>query len=263
MALNFWLRLFSRSITCSLPHWRRRAIAGLGIAAFLVTAIAIPLQPAFGQVSLPTAEVTVSKVPQGVFRHGNLESTYVKSPLTHKDLFEIAAPTVFDRSDPEKDRQAVENRATFIESNLERAMLDQWKAQLERASNPSDPPIPPLVISEARLNNLLVLVAGSDRISNPFRLLTITAPDAEFHGKTAEELARAWKEILQKDFDLAENSLRPGTLGRKFLLALKILAIAAIASTLCWLVQQALHRQQKHLRLAYETEVEIGNAKKP
>jgi hypothetical protein len=50
------------------------------------------------QFSLPQSNQISSNVPKEVIRYGSIEVTYVKSPLDGKQLFQIASPTIFNRS---------------------------------------------------------------------------------------------------------------------------------------------------------------------
>lgn len=61
------------------------------------------------------SSTAVTLPPSGVNRYGALEVTWVKSPISGKELFQVAFPTVADRSDLNGSQMSVEVRAKNIE----------------------------------------------------------------------------------------------------------------------------------------------------
>ena len=72
---------------------------------------------AIAQFSLNTDSNSNNLHPLEVIRYGNIEVTWVKSPLDNEKLFQIASPTVIDRSNLESGIP-VEIRARNIEALL-------------------------------------------------------------------------------------------------------------------------------------------------
>jgi small conductance mechanosensitive channel len=57
-----------------------------------------------------------------VERYGQIEVAWVLSPLDNKQLFQIASPTVFDRSAIDQNALPVEVRAQEIRERLKRSL---------------------------------------------------------------------------------------------------------------------------------------------
>ena len=73
---------------------------------------------ASGQFSLNTDSNSNNLHPLEVIRYGNIEVIWVNSPLDNEKLFQIASPTVLNRSNSESGNLPVEIRARNIEALL-------------------------------------------------------------------------------------------------------------------------------------------------
>ncbi|MEM6613107.1 MAG: hypothetical protein AAF652_12805, partial [Cyanobacteria bacterium P01_C01_bin.72] len=90
-------------------------------AVALVTCLLIILwQPsAWGKVPFATENGSTNNRPTlEVVRYGNIEVAWVESPLDKKKLFQVAAPTVIDRTNLQGNQIPVEIRAENIEALL-------------------------------------------------------------------------------------------------------------------------------------------------
>jgi small-conductance mechanosensitive channel len=157
-----------------------------------VMAIALSIataQPGAAQFAFPSAGGAGSIVgpPLEVVRYGNMETIAVKSPLSNRNLFTIASPTVYNRSaDALADQLPVEQRAKEIQAKL--LLL------LQRDIDPES-----LMFGVSQLNNVTIITVRDDQYPQPLVLASITANDAEFNGLPREELAELWREILETE----------------------------------------------------------------
>ncbi|MBW4467110.1 MAG: mechanosensitive ion channel family protein [Pegethrix bostrychoides GSE-TBD4-15B] len=145
-------------------------------------------QPSQAQFSLPEGfrQENIGP-PATVTRYGNLETISVESPLSAGKLFTIASPTVYNRS-PEAvgDRQTVEQRAAEIQAKL--LLL------LNRPMNPET-----LLFDVSQLNNVTIIDARDAQYPRPLVLLSVTEFDADFNGLPIDQLAAAWRKILEQE----------------------------------------------------------------
>ena len=142
------------------------------------------LLPASSQLAIPPPSTSGSFIPSKVSRFGNIEVTSVLSQLTGKALFEIASPTVLNRSNP-GEKVPVEVRAAQIAGTIDRTVTHF--AQTKEA--------PQVVVSQ--LNGALVLVANSK--ARQFQLATVTDLDAYYAGQSQVEVAAQWRKSLQQE----------------------------------------------------------------
>lgn len=137
--------------------------------------------PALSQSALSVTDSSdLTHPPRGVIRSGEFEIAPVKSSIDNKLLFHITSPTIWNRNDIPEGRLPVEIRAKEISDRLSRVFT--------RALKLTETP----TVAIAKLNNRPILQAKDNQFSRPIRLVTITEPDAEYHGKTLEELASEW-----------------------------------------------------------------------
>lgn len=204
-------------------RWLRWALIAIAVGLLALQTAAL------GQL-LPTSEAGASNtLPKNVQRIGTIETTMVKSHLDGKELFEIAAPAVQNRNNP-GNLIPVEVRAQQIIAALDRA-----GNLLQEARDPA------VVVAE--LNQLTVLQAvDRQRPKQRLRIVTVTGIDADFHGLAIEELASDWQKILEEELERALRLYAPDEIARRTLRALKILAIATLASAAIWVLQWLLHR---------------------
>ncbi|MBW4553542.1 MAG: mechanosensitive ion channel family protein [Aphanocapsa sp. GSE-SYN-MK-11-07L] len=215
----------------SLLH-RHRIIRWVLLGVF---ALALSLSWAtvsWGQFSLPTTPGQTP--PDHVTRYGALEVAWVKSPLDSKDLFQIAAPTVADRTSI-GEATPVEARANLITANLNRAV--------ETFKDPGS-----LKVETTTLNKLTVLTATDKDSSRPLRLMTVTNDDSDFHLKTINELATEWQKILQADLVRNLDLLSEESQSRGRQQALLAIAVILAVSVIGWLIEGRLRRWQQSLQ---------------
>lgn len=187
---------------------------------------------------LPTASSYDPRTPpENVTRVGEYEIASVQSPLDKNLLFEIAAPTVFDREKAPAGSLPVEIRAEEIRQRLLRV--------LDRTTKAEQPPL----VSIATLNQRLILQFSDDQTSRPLKLLTITDADADYYGKTLEELAQEWQKILQADVARIDHLFSPQVIHRRVEQALQVVLGLLLGSAVCWLLGRLLMRQQRALQI--------------
>lgn len=206
--------------------------------------------PAQSQIpSLPTAASNnPMQPPEGVSRVGEFEIAKVKSPLDNKILFEVASPTIWNRENVPEGRLPVETRAQEITDRL-------WRV-IGRTIKAKETPI----VSTAMLNNRLIIQISDDQTSRPVRLVTVTEPDADYNGKTLEELAQEWQKVIQEEIVRTKQLLSPEVLRERLWQATQILFGLLIASAVIWLWRRILSRREKTLEARYQKELEIAIA---
>ncbi len=191
--------------------------------------------------SLPTAASNdPHKPPSGVTRLGMYEIASVYSPLDRSLLFEIVSPTVFNRSQPPEGSLPVEVRAEEITQRLMRA--------LNRTNKAKQTPI----VSIAILNQDLILQLSDDQTTRPLRLVTVTEPDADYHGKTLEVLAQEWQKILQAEVERINRLFSHKVLWQRIGQALQISIGLVLGSVVLWLLRRTLIRKQTALQVRHQ-----------
>ncbi|MEH2203758.1 MAG: mechanosensitive ion channel family protein [Nostoc sp.] len=194
--------------------------------------------------SLPTAASNdPHKPPKGVTRLGMYEIASVYSPLDRDSLFEIVSPTVFNRSQPPDGSLPVEVRAEEITQRLMRA--------LDRTNKAKQTPL----ISIAILNKDLILQLSDDRTTRPLRLVTVTEPDADYHGKTLEELAQEWQKILQAEVERINRLFSRQVSLQRIGQALQISIGLLLGSVVLWLLRRTLIRKQTALEVRHQEQI--------
>lgn len=241
-----WFGLVSafRQQSAWVPAWSMQSYqpakglrgAMVGLLSFILVVGSASM--ALGQFSDLSKVGQGSSVPKGVSRLGEYEVTWVKSPIDDQQLFEIASPTIFDRSNPPKGRIPVEIRAKAIEERLDRELLRVAETRKSATSQPS-------TVEIATLNNRPFLLVTNPQKSRPLKLVTVTEPDAEYHSETLQTLAEQWRTILQKEVNRQADLLNPQVLfpriGQAFLILLAMLTTTAVIWGLRRLI---LHRQR-------------------
>lgn len=199
---------------------------------------------AIAHSQLPSSPTAASndpyKPPKGVTRLGEYEIANVNSPLDKNLLFKVVSPTVFNRDQPPEGSLPVEVRAEEITQRLMRA--------LDRANKAKETPI----ISVATLNNRLILQLNDDQTSRSLRLVTVTEPDADYYGKTLEELAQEWQKILQAEVERIERLFSPKVLSQRVGQALQISIGLVLGSVVLWFLRRTLIRKQTVLEARYQ-----------
>lgn len=178
---------------------------------------------------------STSDVPDDVRRYGELEVASIRSPLDDMILFDIASPTILDRDDIPEGKLPVEIRADEVNERL-------WRV-FSRTTMAKQPP----VVTIVTLNNRPVIQISIDQSSRPIRLITVTEPDADWHGKTLDELATTWKELIQAEIDRFRQLASPEVIIQRVLQASQILLGLVIASIIIWILHRLLTRRQNTL----------------
>ena len=205
--------------------------------------------PAQSQLpSLPTASSKdPTQPPQEVTRSGELEIASVKSPLDNQELFEIASPTIWNRDHLPEGEIPVEVRAKEITDHLWRIVTRTLEAKKK----------PTMAVEIAMLNNRPILQISDQQSSRPLRLITVTEPDADYHGKTKEQLAQEWQGILQTEMVRLEQLSSTEVLRQRLGQSLQILLGLLVASGVIWFWRRLLTRRQKTLEARYQQELEV------
>lgn len=202
---------------------------------------------AIAHSQLPSSPTAASndphKPPKGVTRLGEYEIADVNSPLDKNLLFKVVSPTVFNRDQPPEGSLPVEVRAEEITQRLMRA--------LDRANKAKQTPI----ISVATLNNRLILQLNDDQTTRSLRLVTVTEPDADYYGKTLEELAQEWRKILQAEVERIERLFSPNVLSQRVGQAIQISIGLVLGSVVLWFLRRTLIRKQTVLQARYQEHI--------
>lgn len=184
--------------------------------------------------------------PEGVSRYGSIETTVVRSPFDGEDLFQVAAPTVTDRSNLKPNDLPVEVRANSVEALLRIEFERFGKNVFERIVNQISPrnanwtaPRSAEVIVSTLNNRPVIQIRSSDR-SRPFTIITVTQTDVDFYSETADVLSEEWRTILQNEIDQYEQlSSREWTqrgLRRAIAILIGIIIITVVLGGLHWLM---------------------------
>ena len=178
------------------------------LISFLVTfflaftlVIIIWQSSAIGQFSLDTNGNSNDLHPLEIVRYGSLEVTWVKFPLDNRELFQIAAPTVIDRSNLESDRLPVEIRAKNIEALLwltTSRIRGDIVTKIFRPEVAEQKPKTSAQVITSTLNNRPVVQIQYDRDLRPLTVATVTQADVNFYSQNPEQIAREWQKSLQK-----------------------------------------------------------------
>lgn len=165
--------------------------------------------------------------PLGVQRIGLLEVMAVS--LDGNDVFNVASPVVLNRNEP-GDLVPVEVRARQIEINLNQVVNQAVNAM---ALDQDLTQVPPdlVEVTIERINDLPVLFAVLDGLSEPRVLLTVTDSDAQYHGVSKLALAQSWQDVLQTALQQAIESRQPDFVQRQIRRAL-LLALISVLLTL-------------------------------
>ena len=202
--------------------------------------------------------------PPEVYRYGNLEVTWVTSPLSGKKLFQIAAPTVFDRSDLSQMQMAVEVRAKNIENLMWVEIKKYREHELARLFNPEanldPPPSARVITSTLRSLPVIQLIAGNSR---PLTIATVTPPDVDFYSQTPDQVAEQWRATLQAEASSIQALFSPLSLRQRIQetvgIALGLIVLTAVVSFIRW----QLYKKQRVLKDKLTAEAAEAVSEKP
>lgn len=224
----------------------------LRLAALLVVTWGLVLMTSsssYAQFALPESlgpSDGVNPPPPEVTRLGSIEVAPVHSPISGDALFEVASPTVYNRSTAESiPANAAERRAEEVNARLQRAIL-------RRQDPPMD--LDTLVVFLAELNDVDVVVTKDQYYTQPLVLVTVTQIDSDYQGVPINELGQQWSQILDRELRYGIQQLSPDqfaqNIGRSALLvvALIVLTVCVMAAKR-WVrrYQRRLHHRKKDL----------------
>lgn len=193
-----------------------------------------------------------------VIRYGNIEVTWVKSPFNKQALFQIAAPTVIDRSNIESNRLTVEARARNVEALLWltysriRGDVVTKILSLNTADDISKTSAKAII---STLNNRPVIQIKYSQFL-PITIASVTQTEVDFYGQTADTIVRFWQKSLQQNIDRIEYLYSARIIQLRFIQAIAILLTAIIASVVLGLIYWWLGRRMSDLRLQYNAGIE-------
>ncbi|WP_164929136.1 mechanosensitive ion channel family protein [Gloeobacter violaceus] len=234
------------------------------LGAWLVVGWALPAQ---AQLSLSgLGEQATDSLPEGVQRLGEIEIAPVK--FEGQRIFDVASPTVRNRTSPGK-LLPVEVRAELVEASLERIVAPDVRVKAVvgddgQKADPAAPTLPPPDNDRARdyftnydpkstyiyiskLNGANVIFAIDDYHTNPLKIVTVTAADADYYGLTQDDLAERWRSVLESLLRNALQERQPASFdGQWRWAALAVGAVAGI-SLLIWLLQKLIKSRDRQL----------------
>lgn len=233
----------------------RKRCARLFLASFLVVILlAGMIQSSAAQLSLPDfGQTSGSNPPAEVTRLGSIEVAPVRSPISGKELFVVASPTVVDRNAEGADlTAAVEERAGEVNARLRRAMLDRQEPPMDADS---------LAVDVAVLNGVTVITARDAHYTQPLILVSTTQIDTSYHGLPIDELARQWRDILDTEIRAGLGELSSefvlqdlASVGRILLVLVALTVGVALVQHLLGLRQQRLRQRKDELQARAEPE---------
>jgi moderate conductance mechanosensitive channel len=204
---------------------------------------------AIAQSQLPSLSASTANdslnPPSTVSRYGEYETAPIQSPLDKNKLFDVTSPTIFNRDKVPSGKLPVEVRAQEVNERL-------WRI-LNRTISAKQTPI----VTVATLNNRPVLEIRNDKSTRPIRLVTVTEPDADFNGKTLDNLAQEWQKILQDEMLRFKQLASPKAIAQRVGQAFQILLGLLIASVTIWFLRRMLTRQQQILEARYQQQLAV------
>jgi moderate conductance mechanosensitive channel len=235
--------------------WQRTQLLRRFVLCSIVTLIVLMgMQPVLGQFPSLTNPTGTLTLPTGVERRGTLETAEVR--LDGEELFEIASPAVFDRSQL-GNQIPVEVRAKQIEANLKQ-LIEDSRITDEQMLEPNK-----LEVAIETLNGLPVLFVKDAALAEARVLLTVTDTDAQYYSISKERLANRWREILESELRQALELRQPEALQQQVSTVVKI-GLATVLLTLFlsrgwifwrWRRQQLERRQVTQIASARTEEI--------
>ncbi|MEM6424015.1 MAG: mechanosensitive ion channel family protein [Cyanobacteria bacterium P01_D01_bin.128] len=207
--------------------------------------------------------------PEGVIRYGSIEAAWVRSPLDGETLFQVATPTVTDRSSLGPEDVPVEVRVQSVEALLKieverfhRNVFNRLARQLPLWNTRRTAPRSAEVIVGTLNKRPVIQIKSSDR-SRPLTIITITQTDIDFYSETSEVLSEEWRTILQDEINKLEQlaSLETARRGlrQSLSIVLGLIAVLFTLGLLYWLAR----RQHRALKKRAETEAVTAESPSP
>lgn len=215
---------------------------------------------ALGQLSLNTDSNSNNLHPLEVIRYGNIEVIWVNSPLDNEKLFQIASPTVLDRSNSESGNLTVEIRARNIEALL-------WLTTNRIRGDIFTKIFRPEVAQQAQgtsaqvitstLNNRPVVQIQYDRTLRPLTIATVTQTDVNFYSQSPEQIVRDWQQSLEDKISEIEYLYSSKVIRHRLKQAIAILSISIIISVISVLIYWWLGQRLVKLQMQYEAGIKV------
>lgn len=248
-----------RDSSFSKRFFSKRFLLVSVLTYLLVVTIAVPTS---AQIPLIGERSNSALRPPDVNRYGRLEVTWVTSPLSGEELFQIAAPAVSDRSDLSQMQMAVEVRAKNIE-NLMWVETKRYREQgLVRFFNPEENPNPPpparVITSTLRNLPVIQLTAGNSR---PLTIATVTPSDVDFYSQTPDKVAEQWRAILQAETSSIQSLFSPLSLRQRIQEMVGIVLGLAILTTVFSFIRWQLYKKQQVIKETLTDAAEPVSAK--
>jgi moderate conductance mechanosensitive channel len=230
-------------------HLSARSLLNTGLVALLAFALMTAWVPTMAG-NLPILKIWEQQLKPSdyrVQRLGNIEVTPVE--FDGKELFTLAAPTVWDRTNP-GNQLSVELRAKQVTANLERVIEGSFiHGKKDGILTNFDPKT--LQVSVVSLNEVPVIIASDSYHSQPLKIVTVTYVDADYNGQPVAKLAEQWRSIVYQNLyeSLMERSPQALSLRGKLGESGVVLAMTLAASLVLWLLQVPLRQRNRKLRL--------------
>lgn len=222
----------------------------LTIRFVLISLVTIALVLGWSAIShsqLPSVATDASNnslnPPDGVTRSGEYETAWIRSPLDSQQLFEVTSPTILNRDKVPDRKLPVEVRAQEVNERLWRVLNRTYFAK----QTPT--------VTIATLNNRPIIQISDDQSTRPIRLVTVTEPDADWNGKTLDELAQDWQKIIQEETNRFKQLATPEIVAQRVRQALQILLGLVIASAVIWFLRRILTHKQQTLEARYQQQL--------
>jgi len=276
------IKMYRRYFQTTVPPIPRLiAVSFLGFTIAIVIVVtgspggvgsAIAQGISFGSGDAFSAEVLP---PRGVARYSVLEAAWVSSPISRENLFQIASPTITDRSNLQADRLPVEARANIIEDLLWLEISRYRENALTKLFSGLSPFNPFLISSKAdtpyttqviisTLDNLTVVQFAHPNNARPLTVATVTSTDADFYGQSIDVIAQLWKDRLEKEISQAQTIYSPKVLRQNIHQAVFTVIGLLLFTALALYLRQHLDRQRRALKqkVADRVEQTAGNTDK-
>ena len=215
---------------------------------------------ALGQLSLNTDSNSNNLHPLEVIRYGNIEVIWVNSPLDNEKLFQIASPTVLDRSNSESGNLTVEIRARNIEALLwlttNRIRGDIF-TKIFRPEVAQQAQVTSAQVITSTLNNRPVVQIQYDRTLRPLTIATVTQTDVNFYSQSPEQIVRDWQQSLEDKISEIEYLYSSKVIRHRLKQAIAILSIAIVISVISVLIYWWLGRRLVKLQMQYEAGIKV------
>lgn len=195
----------------------------------------------FAQFSLPETlgQTDSNTPPPEVTRLGSIEVAPVHSPFNGEVLFEVAGPTVYNRSTLEIiPPNAADRRAEEVNARIRRATFQRQEPLMD---------LDTLSVGLAKLNDVNVIITRDQNYPQPLVLVTITQIDADYQGVPISQLGEQWSEILAEELRSGIEQLSP-TQFRQDLMQAAGLVLGLVMLTIAFMVAKHwVKRYQRRL----------------